>query len=106
MVFSQRELEGYIRIDHRESPGIPGMPFRGKGELFEAPTLKCNHFPCQAIVVVNPNRQRARAHCHTCDHYICDACEALKAKGVPCRTFKQALDEYMSALAKGLPNGT
>lgn len=103
MPFSQRELEGYVRIDHRDSPGLPGMPFRGGGLLFEAPTLTCSH--CQAIVVVNPDRARDRAHCYSCDHYICDACDGLRVGGGACRPMKQIIDEFIDATAKGTPFG-
>lgn len=103
MVFSQRELEGYVRIDHRESPGIPGMPFRSKGTFFEAPTMTCNH--CQAVVIVNPDRTRERARCYSCDHYICDACEGLRVAGKSCRPMKQVIDELLTEIAKGLPDG-
>lgn len=99
MAFSERELEGYVRIDHRESPGIPGMPFHNRGMLFEAPTRTCSH--CRAVVIINPDRSRERAHCHSCDHFICDACEALRVSGLPCKPMTQVIDEFMDAIAKG-----
>lgn len=108
MVFSQRELEGYVRIDHRESPGFSdneilasGMPFARKNTLFEGATLSCGH--CRAIVIKNPGRDRERAHCHGCDHYICDNCEAERVlKNKPCKPFKQVFDEFIDKASKGL----
>ena len=66
--------EGYLMVDHRASPGLdkPGM---GEGSIFEAPTLGCAH--CATVVVMNPNRKRARAYCAKCDRYICDNCAVV-----------------------------
>ena len=37
----------------------------------ELPTLTCNH--CNNVIVLNPERVRARGWCEKCDQYICDA---------------------------------
>lgn len=79
-MFSRRETEGYVLIDHRESPGLteaerieaklsPLMSI-GKGQLFEAPTFNCSH--CSRLVIMNPLRDRARNVCFKCNKYICD----------------------------------
>lgn len=77
---SQRE--GYLRVDHTASPGIPENIARqlgldpklcGEGKLFEASTLNCTH--CGCVVMKNPLRQRERPFCLKCAHYICDICE-------------------------------
>lgn len=80
---SLRRHEGYLLIDHSNSPGVPddllrasGLPgmIEGQGApvKFEAPTITCSH--CEQVLVVNPNRTRARGYCTGCDHYICDVC--------------------------------
>ena len=86
---SLRDQEGYLIIDHRASPGMPGLP-----PLLEAPTYTCRH--CQRIVVMNPDRKRERAFCRGCNHRICDPCAAIKAQTLTCRTFDQVADEYLT----------
>jgi hypothetical protein len=77
---------GYLIVDHRASPGIPaGLARRAgydpllcsEGKTFEADTQTCSH--CKVVVVMNPDRVRARAHCVYCNHYVCDLC-AIKMK--------------------------
>lgn len=96
---SLRRKEGWLMIDHRASPGLPAdfyqkiglaqtlRPELGEGKLFEAPTLTCAH--CQAMVVINPARTRARGYCPKCDSYVCDnpACHAN------CTPISKILDE-------------
>lgn len=97
---SLRNHEGYLLIDHRNSPGVPddiavatGLPI-GAGQLmFEAPTYTCKH--CQRIVVMNPDRKRERAYCRGCDHLICDPCGAERARTLKCRTFEQVIDQLL-----------
>lgn len=96
---SKRRHEGYLMIDNRNSPGVPeelmhalGLPVVAARGMFEAPTITCSH--CQAVVVINPLRNRERAYCTKCDHYICDGCGARRAaSGGECKTFKQIADE-------------
>ena len=98
-MFSKRSLEGELIIDHRAGDGVPGLP-----RLFEAPTITCSH--CQAVVIVNPDRQRPRAFCSQCDRYICDSCEAQrKLPAYTHRSFAQFADDYLNAatLGKELP---
>lgn len=115
-VFSKRELEGYVRIDHRDSPGFTpdqamaaGRGFLcdqiGPGKLFEAPTYYCTH--CQRTVIINPDRTRARAYCSKCDHDICDWCgAAAKAPGYVHRSWAEIKDEFLNAAAKNKPAPT
>lgn len=72
---------GYLIVDHRASPGLPEeLAQRAgydpllcrEGRTFEADTQTCSH--CKTVVVMNPERVRARAHCWQCNHYICDSC--------------------------------
>jgi hypothetical protein len=58
---------GWLMIDNRAS---------GEG-VQEMHTMSCTH--CGGVVVLNPQRIRARAYCRSCDHYICDNCAAVAA---------------------------
>lgn len=90
MMLSKRSLEGYLLIDHRAT-GIGGM--------VESATLTCSH--CQRQVVLNPARTRERHYCPKCDHYVCDGCEAVRvASGGACRTYKQIMDDFETAVRK------
>lgn len=82
---TKRNLEGYLLIDHRNSPGVSGD--HPTGSIFESATITCSH--CGSVVVLNPNRTRPRHWCGKCDHYICDnpVCVA------DCHPLKQLLDE-------------
>lgn len=80
----KRNHEGYLLIDHRNSPGVPADIARrwgfdpylmGEGKTLEAPTLTCAH--CKGSVVLNPERIRKREYCQKCDDYVCDGCYAL-----------------------------
>ena len=103
---NQRDKEGYFVLDHRNSPGVSdaaavasGLPPGAGIGLFEAPTITCSH--CNAIVVLNPKRNRERAFCTGCDHYICDGCGARRAaNGGLCKTMKQVVEEILNASAK------
>jgi len=101
---SKRSYEGELLIDHRFTPGIPeevthrqGLPVGAAQGLFEAPTFTCSH--CQKVVVLNPLRNRERAWCRKCDHYLCDPCGGiLHATGI-CRPYRAMLDDLQE---KGL----
>lgn len=106
-MFSKRELEGYLRIDCRDGEGItPEQAMKagrgtlpvGRGRMIERATINCSH--CQAMVVLNPDRTRARAYCPKCDHYVCDLCEAERVRTGVCRPFKQVVAEFVDAAAK------
>lgn len=69
------------------------------GGLFEAATSTCSH--CQQQVVRNPARERARAYCPKCDHYICDGCETVRVQTGECKTFNEIADTIMNKAAQG-----
>ena len=100
-VKSLRSHEGYFCLDHRATAPVPdevvqqaGLPAgAGKG-LFEAPTYTCSH--CNAVVILNPLRNRERAYCRGCDHLICDGCGAIRAQTGRCKTMKQVVDEILA----------
>lgn len=110
---SLRRHEGYLLIDHRNSPGVSdelaatvGIPMRpggGRG-LFEAPTVTCSH--CQVIVIVNPLRNRERAYCSKCDHYICDKCGVVYAQTRQCITFKEIVETVQERAVLAQQRGT
>lgn len=100
---SKRSHEGYLLMNHKDSPGLseaflqkeasksgtPPLPMGAGRGLFEAPTITCSH--CQKVVVINPLRNRDRAYCAKCDHYLCDDPCGLdyKVSGGACRSYKQ-----------------
>ena len=107
-MFSKRELEGYLEIDHRESPGIsPELAAKvglgtipvPAGTVLKTSTYNCSH--CEALIILNPKRTRARGYCPKCDRYVCDMCEAERVRTGVCRPFKQVLDEFIDKSAKG-----
>jgi hypothetical protein len=102
------DQEGYLLIDHRESPGItPEEAFAagsdvqpvGKGIKFESATYNCSH--CTSTIIKNPLRNRERGYCPKCNAMICDLCEEHRVKTGICRPFKQIVDEFVDAAAKG-----
>jgi hypothetical protein len=91
----KQRSEGYLLVDHRASPGLPenfmrdlGLlgPSVTEGRMFEAATQTCSH--CNAVVVLEPRRTRARGYCRKCDGYICDLCS-----GRDCIPFDKILDD-------------
>ncbi len=110
MTRSKRSHEGEVLIDHRDSPGISEEMVRstqlpvGAGQgIFEAPTYTCSH--CQVVVVLNPKRNRERAWCRYCDHYICDKCGGILAVTKVCKTYTQLLDELQEQASKEMNHG-
>lgn len=102
---SLRSHEGYMLVDHRESPGVPdelmlpaGFPAGAGHGLFESATFTCPY--CNAVVVMNPDRSRPRNYDPKTDHLICDGCEALCVSGVVLKTMQQLADEIMGEAAK------
>jgi len=102
---SKRSTEGYLLIDHRNSPGVSDAavwhcdlpPGAGQG-LFEAATYTCSH--CLYVVVIEPKRTRDRAHCMGCHHDICDACGVIYAKTLACSSFKRKAESVLEAAAQ------
>lgn len=93
-------------LDHRGTQGLDdetirrmGLPHRAGVGLFEAPTVTCNH--CKTVVVLNPLRNRDRAYCRGCDHYLCDPCGAARAaNGNECRSFDHICEEIQQAAVR------
>jgi hypothetical protein len=85
---------GYLFVDHRASPGMPGSKLFGEGTVYEADTEWCCH--CSVVVVKNPDRFRSRGHCPRCDKYICDVCAVAYRQNGICRPFAQVVDELKS----------
>lgn len=103
-----RDREGYLEIDHRESPGISrelaAKVGRGTipveaGKRLQAATLHCVF--CESMLIRNPDRERPRAYCPKYDAYMCDRCDLLRKNGHDLKPAKQVLDEVMTALALG-----
>lgn len=104
---SVRRHEGYLLLDHRATAPVPeeltraaGLPPSAGRGLFEAPTFTCSH--CNSVVIINPDRKRARYHCRGCDHLLCDNCAAARAAGASCKTFKQIVDEACELASRGI----
>jgi hypothetical protein len=57
-----------------------------KAGVTELPILVCCH--CNRIVVLNPERQRARGWCEKCDAYVCDQAVCL----TECNPFEQSIE--------------
>ncbi len=99
---TQRTGEGYLQIDHRDSPGITddeivrlgmAIPLGHGQENLELPILKCWH--CQTMLVRNPLRVRDRGYCPGCDRYLCDLCNDKRIKTGICRPWTQVFDEII-----------
>ena len=117
-LFSLRSLEGYMEVDHRESPGFTAdqavaTGWRriasqvGKGQRAQVPTAICGHtragFLCEAMVILNPMRTRDRGFCPKCQSYLCDQCELeRRLSGGECKAKARLIDEHMDKAAKGL----
>ena len=108
-MFSKRELEGYLLIDHTDSPGISAQEAARAGEntlvvprgmKFQSPTINCAC--CQALVVLNPDRTRSRGYCPSADRYVCDMCELARVqRGSCCGTFNRLADQAIEKAIKG-----
>lgn len=103
---SKRRHEGYLLIDHRDSPGVPHeilaatgkvWPQVSKGQTFESATVTCAH--CNTIVILNPNRTRERGYCQKCDQYVCDNPGCSQ----DCRSFVKLLDNLQEQAFHNLP---
>lgn len=83
--------EGYLFIDHRASPGLPGTP-----ALQEMATLRCVH--CGGVQIKRHDRVRPREACMKCGGaYICDGCHAATTAPLYIhRSFDQIADMVRS----------
>lgn len=96
-------------LDHRMTQGLDdatirqmGLPVGAGAGLFETHTITCNH--CKTVVVLNPLRNRERAYCRGCDHYICDPCGAARAAaGNVCNSFDSIVEKIQEAALKQTP---
>lgn len=109
-----RTREGYLMVDHRFSPGLTEDEARvagydpnwvREGKLLEAASLTCSH--CKTSVMKNPLRQRERAYCPKCDHYICDFCAGqMRESGYSHTPFEKLVDKAFSDGANVMFSGT
>lgn len=104
---SLRDKEGYLYIDHRNSPGVPDeimvplgyAPGAGRG-LYESACYTCSH--CHRQVVIEPKRTRERGYCRKCSSRICDPCTAIMARTLECRPMAQIIDAALEEAIKPL----
>lgn len=99
---SKQSQEGYLMINHRDSPGIDdevavqaGLPPGAGRGMFESAVISCSH--CQAMVIVNPLRTRERHYCPGCDHYVCDICHDIRVNTGICKTFQERAEEMVES---------
>ena len=96
---------GYLIIDHRNSPGIPeamapqvaalgGIPVPGNTAV-EVDTWTCAH--CHAIVLKRPERTREREVCRKCMKVVCDN------HNLWCEPFEQLADAIQDGKFHALP---
>ena len=111
-MFSKREAESYLLVDHRQSPGVSTeeaaatgftcMPV-GRGRMYESASCQCTN--CERLIVINPLRTSERFYCQKCDGYHCDQCALnTKISGV-CKPFKQLIEDLRDAIVKGHHHG-
>ena len=107
-----RAREGYLCIDHTNSPGIPAGFFEkcglkidpaiealfGEGRTAEFATLSCSH--CDRQIIRNPGRERERGKCFQCFHYLCDACAAEYKVSGCCKSLAKQLDQLARAIRR------
>lgn len=76
MSTSLKRFDGELFIDNRASgDAVPGW---GNIVCGSTASLYCIH--CGGHWIKNPQRERPREYCRTCNHYICDACAAVAAR--------------------------
>src|SRR4051812_38085149 len=100
---SLRSLEGYVMIDHRDSPGVSDAmavavglaPGAGRG-FFESATVTCRH--CQTVIMLRPDRSRERHFCRGCSRYMCDRCASQYALDFTCRDIERQLAQRLEQI--------
>ena len=107
MLLSKRNLEGYLEIDHKNSPGVTSaqaaqvgrgtIPVPAGTRLQLAVTI-CPY--CETQIIRNPSRTRERAYDRKTDRYICDGCALLRKLNGELKPMKQIIDEWANAAAK------
>ena len=106
-MFSIREKENYLLVDHRDSPGISAEEaakvrsdlVAPGGTRLETSTYKC--CGCDKQVILNPDRARNREYCRECFSYMCDTCGLLRKLTGLHRPMKRFIAEYLDSAAKG-----
>ena len=105
VMLTQRSREGYLLIDHSDSPGVTAefvrglAPVVGAGQKYESATKTCVH--CNGIVILNPDRSRQRGFCRKCNSYVCDNpwCNSV------CRPFTRLIDDEQERAFRRLNYG-
>ena len=106
-MFSKRSQEGYLLIDHRDSPGISheflaknnlGGPAVGAGKVYETAVWVCHG--CQADIILNPKRTRPREWCMEHDSYLCDGCALTRKLTGSCVPLRKRLSDLFERLIR------
>lgn len=97
------DREGYVEIDHRESPGITHEEAArvgsriavGAGQRLQAATWRC--CGCEAQIVLLKERARSDNYCGACDSYMCDRCLLIKKVTGYHKPFWKVVEDFMRA---------
>ena len=102
---SLKNHEGYLLVDHHDSPGIPdevavksGLPPGVGRKKYEAACFTCAH--CEAVVVKDPKVTRESTKCVGCQHLLCRGCGYLYSLDRVCRNFKHRIEELRNSAEK------
>lgn len=95
--------QGYLLVDHSNSPGIPedlarkwaaqGSVVKPGSTVLEADSYTCAH--CQFIIVKNPKRLRPREVCRKCMAVVCDRASCV----LECQPFEMLIEKVTSGKA-------
>jgi hypothetical protein len=114
-LLTKKSREGYIFLDHRNSPGLPedialeagfDPALCVSGQQMEVASLTCAH--CGRVTPKSVYKGREYAECIKCDHYVCNVCavEASKPDYVHL-SFRQFVDKTADYAAHhGAPLGS
>lgn len=103
----KRSQEGYILIDHRNSPGVSpefiaannlDAPAVGAGKVFESATSVCHG--CGGSVILNPDRSRPREYCAKHDAYLCDNCALIRRVSGSCIPLRKKLNDLFERITR------
>lgn len=105
---SKRNQEGYLLIDHTNSPGVSqafaqahNLPVGVMGGRMMESALQVCHI-CGGDIVLGGDRSKMMAYCQRHDRYSCDNCVKTEHEtGVPHTTYQQKLEDIYEALVKG-----
>jgi hypothetical protein len=98
------DLEGYLLMDHRDSPGVPdemvklaGLPEGAGRGLFECPIYTCGHCQKGVPVVVGAFGTREKRYvCSKCRHVLCLDCARAKALTDVCDPFESKIERMLA----------